>query len=372
MPKFVVAGWCPSAWQPMLAGDGWIMRVRPRLARLTATQVGGLCTASRHFGNGLIDLTSRANLQIRGVRQDGVRDLLERLVELDLVDRNPELEARRAILVAPEWRAGDDSEAIIDAFALRLPELPALPGKFGFAVDAGIAPSLTQDSADVRIERSSDGGLILRADGRKTGMPVTRDTAVDAMIALARWFVATGGNAAGRMVRHRVPLPAELSGQGRPAPARAAVIPGNRAYGLPFGRVEAPALAALMNSSGGEALRITPWHIVILENGVPGDVPGLTRDPAEPTMRASACPGAPACPQATVATRALASRLAPHVAGRLHVSGCAKGCAHPGMADVTLTGRDGRFDLARAARAGESPERLGLSSREILAHFGVE
>jgi len=356
----------------MLAGDGWIVRVRPRLARLSAAQVTGLCAASRDFGNGLIDVTSRANLQLRGVSQKRLRDLLKRLVALDLVDRDPALEARRAILVAPDWRPDDDSAWIAEALALRLSELPALPGKFGFAVDAGITPSLSRSSADVRIERGSGGGLILRADGREIGMAVSRETAVDAMIALAHWFVATDGCAAGRMARHRLPLPAELFGREIPAAPRAEAIPGDRVYGLPFGTIEACVLAALIERSGGKALRITPWRMVILEDGVPIDVPGLIRDHADPVIRANACPGAPACPQATVRTRALAGRLAPHVAGRLHVSGCAKGCAHPGIAEVTVTGRNGLFDLARAARPGESIERSGLNADEILAYFGVE
>jgi precorrin-3B synthase len=82
-----------------------------------------------------------------------------------------------------------------------------------------------------------------------------------------------------------------------------------------------------------------------------------------------ACVGAPACPQASVATRDLARLLAPLVAGSLHVSGCAKGCARARPADVVLTGRDGLFDLALHARAG-APSLLGaLEPAQIIAHF---
>jgi precorrin-3B synthase len=77
------------------------------------------------------------------------------------------------------------------------------------------------------------------------------------------------------------------------------------------------------------------------------------------------------CPQATVETRDLARRLAAHVEGRLHVSGCAKGCAHPRAADVTLTGRNGLFDLGLNAPAGGPAARCGLSPAELLAHFGA-
>ena len=94
-------------------------------------------------------------------------------------------------------------------------------------------------------------------------------------------------------------------------------------------------------------------------------------DPSSPILRTDACVGAPACPQATVETRSLAHRLAPHITGRLHVSGCAKGCARAAPADVTLTGRDGRYDLAFDARPGAPSSRAGLDAAQILAHFGA-
>jgi precorrin-3B synthase len=50
----------------MASGDGLIVRVRPLLARLTAAQALGLCKAALAHGSGLIDLTSRANLQLCG------------------------------------------------------------------------------------------------------------------------------------------------------------------------------------------------------------------------------------------------------------------------------------------------------------------
>ena len=123
------------------------------------------------------------------------------------------------------------------------------------------------------------------------------------------------------------------------------------------------------------AIRLTPGHIIVCETDAPlatrPDPAYFITDPTSPILRADACVGAPACPQGTVETRALARRLAPHVTGRLHVSGCAKGCARAGPADVTLTGRDGRYDLAFDARAGAPPTRTQLDVAQILAHFGA-
>jgi precorrin-3B synthase len=362
----VVWGWCPDAWRPMTAGDGLLVRVKPRLGRLSAQELAALCEAAIAYGNGLIDVTRRANLQIRGVREEGWRPLLDTLLGWGLVDNDARREGARTMLVAPDWREDDDSHRIADELLQRLDELPDLPGKCGFIIDAGAEPVLLREPGDFRIERGADGGLMLRADGRALGVSVDRRGAVDALIALARWFVSSDGARAGRMIRHDAPLPVWATGAVTPAQSRPPLVPGpwdrGMAYGLAFGRVEARALM-----QAGD-VRITPWRILLVE----GEASGLPADPADGSlMRIEACPGAPDCPQASVETRDLARRLAAHITGRLHVSGCAKGCASSLPADIVLTGRDGRYDLAFDARAGAEPVRPGLSFADLLAHFGA-
>jgi precorrin-3B synthase len=58
-------GWCPTLLSPMQSGDGWLARVKPSAAKLSASQARIVADAARRYGNGHIDLTSRANLQIR-------------------------------------------------------------------------------------------------------------------------------------------------------------------------------------------------------------------------------------------------------------------------------------------------------------------
>ena len=364
----MVRGWCPTAWQPMAAGDGLLVRVRPSLGRLTREQMLGLCAAASRYGNGQIDVTNRANLQIRGVAEGGWEPLAAALVALGLVDPDPMREARRAVLVAPDWTTGDDTHRIATELERRLGELPDLPGKVGFAIDAGPAPVLSTSSADFRIERGIAGRLILRAEGRDTGVALPHGGEVDAIIALAEWFVATGGREAGRMVRHYAALPGWADGTDRPAPPAAPFVPGGHPLGsaqaLAFGRIDAERFAAKLRGSDARAVRTTPWRILLVE-GV--DAIGDT----DARIDVDACVGSPACPQGSVETRALATRLAPVVTGRLHVSGCAKGCARAAPADVVLTGRDGRYDLAFDARAGAMPLRAGFDASQILAYFGA-
>lgn len=375
MSDFAVKGWCPDAWRPMMAGDGLLVRVKPRLGRLTREQVLGLCGAAVAHGNGLIDVTRRANLQLRGVRESDWPALLDRLLTLNLVNADPIIEMRRNILVAPDWRVGDDSHRIAGELQERLGELPDLPGKVGFVIDAGQTSALHGEAGDFRIERGEEGSLILRAEGRRAGVAIVAGKEADALIALANWFGESGGEDAGRMVRHGIALPDWADGHIFPASPAARIAPGRHdlgmAYGLPFGRVEARILAGMMDTLSAGAVRLTPWRVLLLEDAPAVRLEGLLSDSADPLLRAEACPGAPYCPQATVETRDLARRLAPHVEGRLHVSGCAKGCAHPRTADVTLTGRNGLFDLCLNAPPGGPSLRSALGPAELLAHFGA-
>lgn len=363
-----VRGWCPTAWRPMMAGDGLLVRVRPPLGRLNVAQTLGLGKAARRHGNGQIDLTNRAALQLRGVTEQSHRLLLEDLIALGLIDPDLLREARRNFLLTPDWSAGDDTESIARSLLAHLDELPDLPSKIGIAIDTGPAPVLTHSPADFRFERSESGTLLLRAEDHTLGSPTCIETAAQDLIALARWFLETGGVTSGRMARHRAALP--VAPKVAPAAPRALQQLLDQApgpfHGLPFGQLDADSLTALAEQQGVTALRLTPWRGLILEGGTATP----KHSPVDPLLRVDACPGAPACPQASVATRDLAARLAPHAQGSLHISGCAKGCARPKPADIVLTGNQGSFDLARNARAGSPPTQSGLAPDQILALFG--
>lgn len=366
----VVQGWCPGAHRPMMSGDGLVVRIRPRLARLTAEQALGLCDLAQRFGSGFIDLTNRANLQIRGVAEAAHEPLLQALNALDLLDADPAQEGRRNILVTPFWQRGDKSARLTRAVLNTLADLPDLPAKVGVAVDTGPAPILVEDSADFRFERSKTG-LILRADGCARGRPVTEDTAMDALGELAAWFDAHRSETRRRMasVLARHDLPEDWTTTA-PRPRGARPGPGETALGAflgaPFGQIEAATLQTLLQKTEAPALRVTPWRLFLLE-GVAMPQSDFITAPDDPLLSADACPGAPFCPQASVETRNLARALAPRIKGSLHVSGCAKSCARRGPADLTLTGREGAFDLVKNGHPWDAPTLTGLPPDTILA-----
>ena len=370
-----VKGWCPGALRPMESGDGLLVRLRPRLARLSRAQVLGLCSLSETYGVGLIDLTRRANLQIRGVQPATYEPLIAALDRLGLLDADPAQESRRNLLVTPFWTAGDPTEYAARALLAALSSLPDLPAKFGFAIDAGPAPVLQQSSADIRVERAAGGGLLVRADGAPLGRPVAPAAVVPAILQMAEWFAAHMTADARRMARvlRTQPLPKAWQ-SAEPAPAQMPAPVGpctlGSLVGAAFGQIEATALQAVIEGSDVQAVRVTPWRSLLLEHDTampPARLEGFLNAPDDPLLRADACPGAPHCASASVPTRPLARLLAPKLAGRLHVSGCAKGCARSGPADLTVTGRDGQFDLVTEGRAWDAPSVTGLSQEDILS-----
>lgn len=372
MTAWEIKGWCPGALRPMQSGDGLVVRIRPPLGRLTPAQAAAIATASQSHGKGIIDLSARANLQLRGVTEASHPRLIDDLRAQGLIDPDIETESLRNLIVTP-FR-DSETTALAATLAATLARMPRLPSKFGFALDTGPRPVLTGASADIRVERSANGRLILRPEGHPCGQSVT-DLALDA-VAMAEWFVANGGitNGRGRMAaliaRGIVPPRCTLV----PAEPLLAPTPGQHAEGilvaLAFGQMRAETLCQLATLN--HEIRPTPWRMLFLVGAtdLPA-IPGLITDPADPILRVTACTGAPGCPQGLQDTRNLALQLAPHVPANqtFHLSGCAKGCAHPAPADLTLTATGQGYDLILDGTASDTPSLTSLTPGAVQDHL---
>jgi precorrin-3B synthase len=286
----VIRGWCPTVHAPMPSGDGLLVRVKPFGGRLSPIALRALAAAVAEHGNGVVELTGRGNLQIRGVRD--APTFASAMVAAGLADANPDREARRNVIaIAP------CNDALVAEAEALLAATPGLAAKFCVVVS----------------------GDTVFLDG----------------VALPSLNTIGG---VGRFV-----LPLGLP----PRPSHL--------LHLPFGQTDPAGLERLAGL--GVELRTTPWRAFLS----PVSCAGFATIPGSIT----ACPGAPACTSASVPTRADAARLSAAGFGRLHVSGCAKGCAHP-HATTTLVGRDGLYDLIRHGRANDAPDLRALTLDQVM------
>ena len=399
-------GWCPGALRPMETGDGLIMRIRPRRARLSPIETRQLARAARRYGNGLIDLTARANLQLRGLSEATHGALLADLAGSSLLDDSAAAEAVRNIVASPlagqsEFGALLDITPLLIELEERLasdPRLYALPAKFSFLVDDGGWPSLADIGADLRFEaRRVDAGVRFRiaADGASEdaeplGQCAPQELAEAAVrLALAAIDDGPGGKPFAAKDASAFDLPCDESRPGLPIGrfkgAQGQALVG---IGFSFGRLLADDLECLADAAEDldcGSLRITPWRALLLPIGASKNIDawlarfaerGFILDRNDARLAVAACPGAPACGNATTATQQdalrlapLARQLAPHGIG-LHVSGCSKGCALPRRAPVTLVGDSGLYRLARNATAqspGGAPLTIDAAARALHA-----
>jgi precorrin-3B synthase len=406
-----IKGWCPTLLSPMESGDGWLARVKPSAGCVSAEAARLIADAARRHGNGHIDLTSRANLQVRGLSPRSAQAFAETIIGTGLASANPSLESIRNVMAAPlgpdDPSASFDSHAVardVEAMLAGESALWALPSKFGFVVDAGGALPLADITADIMV-RAGEGGLAVHLDGGARAALCAPSSLAETVKALALAFLRLSAERSDKPRRMRALVMAVgeeaifaeaglttnqaspgLTPEGKSSIGLIPLADQARSafgVGLPFGRIEAHALHALADLSdryGDDSLRTTPWRALLLIGVAASDAErladdvealGLITDPADLRLNVFACVGAPDCTSASVDARGDAARLAaairPTRDDTLHVSGCSKSCAHRGSASLTLVGRDGRYDLIRNGSATDRPSLTGLSIDQIEA-----
>ncbi|WP_037971563.1 precorrin-3B synthase [Streptosporangium amethystogenes] len=353
---------CPGALQVHAAADGGLARIRVPGGVLTARQLRVVAAAARELGSGVIELTSRANLQVRGLPpQDGeplamdparddvrvpVSDLAMRLVAAGLLPSATH-ERVRNIVASP--LAGRAPASLFDVRPLvseldgelrARPALADLPGRFLFALDDG-SGDMAALGADVTllpvdpVDASTDvSEVALLLAGADQGLRAPVSSAVTGMLAVAEAFLAERaeqGAGAWRL--------AELAdGPGRvsarvlgaepalrlsvPVVRRARTADGGTIGVIAqrdgrsaltvlaaLGRLTAAQLEALAQVAehGGGEVRVTPWRTVVVPDLPPQEVDGrratltdagLVCDPASPWLGLTACAGRPGCAKA--------------------------------------------------------------------------
>lgn len=184
------------------AADGRLARVRVPGGRLSAEAMRTLATAAEELGNGLLDVTAAANLQLRGLRDgaDVAADLTARLHGAGLLaavahDRARTVRASPLAGRAPGARdAVDDVVALLDAGLCGSEALRDLPARFCFLADDGTGAG-REDRPDVAVVARGAGRFGVALDGRELEFDGDGPGAVGLALDAAAAFVAAGGDA---------------------------------------------------------------------------------------------------------------------------------------------------------------------------------
>ncbi|RWY69980.1 precorrin-3B synthase [Rhizobium sp. WSM1325] len=383
-------GACPALAAPMPTGDGLLVRLRPAGGALTLSQFAGLARSAADHGNGILEITTRGNLQIRGLRTETVGQLAADIDAAGItVPDGP------AIGTSPLH--GIDPEEICDPAAMEMAlrsmlrdqlASPRLAPKLSLVVDGGGAFGLSALSADIRIVAQSPAEWLVAINGDgETAMPVAIGPAEAAISAVGEILSLLANLGQGSRTRDLDPA---LLRARFPAmdgikffPSGAAGIPlagshrledGKTILGVrpAFGQMRASDLIALLDLAtdpGATAIRLAPGRGFFLIGLSADTVPamqmaaaglGFSTQPGDNTEHIAACAGAGACGSAFYETRTLARRLigvAPALFDgslTLHLSGCAKGCAHARPA-LTLTGSAEGYGLILNGLAADQP-----------------
>lgn len=350
---------CPSVDHLLARSDGGLARIRRPGGRIDAGGLDAVSEAAERWGNGAVEITNRANLQLRGVQPQAASGLAGSLVAAGLSSGDGG-DRRRNVLMGPLGEL--DPEAIdygpvLDPLLSELDSdsrLDALSDKFGVALDGGGAWPLTGRRAAIVVQPGADPETASVTCGWAPPRMVDRAGLVRELAVLAAASVQHSYR--GVEVTGEV---APLSGPLGRGPGWVGAMP-------PLGRVDAPTLAGLAElarrHSDGQ-MRLTPWRSVVFAQPSDPDtlVAGLRRldlvvDPADPAAAVVACAGSAGCTSGLTDVIGDARRV---IEGRrergapvesIHVSGCDKRCAQRDPASVTLVATGpGRYDLFRGA-----------------------
>lgn len=138
------------------AQDSFMLRMRVPGGSITAAQMRGLAGMAEQWGCGRLDLTTRANVQIREFEPRSIVDVLNTIQKLGMSSRGSGADNIRNITASPI--SGYDPHELIDVQPLadglqnyisNSRDLYGLPRKFNIAIDSGGAISTLADTNDI-------------------------------------------------------------------------------------------------------------------------------------------------------------------------------------------------------------------------------
>ncbi|MFJ6611356.1 cobalamin biosynthesis protein CobG [Streptomyces sp. NPDC091289] len=376
---------CPGTLRLHRADDGALARVRIPGGVLSADRADALLAATTRFGDGELHLTSRGNVQLRGLGAECGGELADLLTAAGLL---PSAAHERARNIVASPLAGLDGSPSLRPWLTGLDRLvcgsaaaATLSGRFLFALDDGRG-DVDALGADVTLIAEGPETALLRigAEDEVFRLPA-EDAPRAALLAAEEFLRAARGSGAWRVKDLPDDVRAEVARAvgptagptvHRPRPRKAAApVPGPAnstaaiSIDVPLGRLSATQWRLLTDTARryGNELRLTPWRGIV----VPGpfahdeaaetlrtlDAAGLITAPDSPWTGVGACIGHPGCAKSLSDVRAEAGAAVGPV-GRLPVywSGCERRCGHPHgeWIDVVVTPDGHRISHVRGER----------------------
>ncbi len=151
---------CPSLFNATVAQDGILSRIRLPAGLITASQCQLICEivdqfGINQFGKNEVQITNRANLQIR-TSASLSENILLNLQDYGLASSCPETDGLRNIMASPT--AGIDPQAVVNTiplvkqwnfYLLNHPELAILSNKFSVCFDGGESINVSDRPNDI-------------------------------------------------------------------------------------------------------------------------------------------------------------------------------------------------------------------------------
>lgn len=368
---------CPGLFYSTPAQDGPLSRLRIPAGLLTAPQSEAIVHLADQFGVGAVQITNRANVQIRGVQSGIPTATLKHLQAMGLASPIASVDAIRNIMGSPT--AGIDRQQLVDTrplvqswnrYLISRPDFAVLSPKFsvcfagGESVCVGDRPndiSLVALEVDGQIHFQLHLSLGERGDTpQAVGVLIKPESTLEVLAALAevyRDYTIQGSDRAPkprlrellhnwgveaylRLAEKRLswrlqrseprinPAPANKTGHLGVHPQRQL----NFSYVgvvLPLGRLtthQLQGLTSLATQYGSSTLRLTPWqnvllpdianaHIIAVQQGI--EALGLSTSTTHPWSAIVSCSGMTGCKSSATDTQshalALASYLEQHV-----------------------------------------------------------
>jgi precorrin-3B synthase len=345
---------CPGLLRPHRAEDGLVVRLR-----IPGGRIGSDVLLALTKLGGTLQLTSRGNVQLRGIDEALLPALTDQVAALGLLP-SASHELVRNIVASPLTGLAADRPdlrpmiAELDAAICGAPELADLPGRFLFAVDDGSVDVWSVDFDIGYLALNDSAGLLAvgrnNAGGRR-GMPVRREEAPAEMVRVAANFVRARRHESG--IGWRIwdlhdshpefrDLPSTVSAAGSDPRTPLGILDRAVCAGVPLGFLTSSQAVAI-NTAGGGPVVITPWRSVVIPEAA-GTLPvlaaaGLVLEAASPWSKITACVGSPGCSKSLIDTRAAAADLASRSPRRpVHVSGCGRRCGAPSIAHDEVVG----------------------------------